>query len=51
MTFYDAFVWAFLSLATGLVAGYVIGWNRAKHPGKVEAQVQSVIDKAKDATK
>lgn len=45
------FVWPTASLVFGLAVGYLVGWNRAAHPGKVEGQLSAAFDKAKDEVK
>lgn len=39
-----AFVACLGSLLIGLGIGYAVGWNRAKHPGKVEDIVGRAAD-------
>lgn len=39
----------FVACVVGAALGYVIGWNRAAHPGKVEAQLSDAVDRAKKA--
>lgn len=51
LTFGMLFWIVFLDAIAFLAIGYAIGWNRAKHPGKVEAQVEAIAEKAKDAIK
>lgn len=36
-----------IAFLAGLGLGYALGWNRAAHPGKVEAQLGSLEDAAK----
>lgn len=39
------------SLCIGLGIGYAVGWNRAKHPGKVEGIVGRAADSISDKVK
>ena len=45
MDFMSAAWWAFGSLVFGLGLGYYVGWSRAKHPGKIEQQIQDIKEK------
>lgn len=51
LTFGMLFWIVFLDALAFLAIGYAIGWNRAKHPGKIEAQAATLVEKAKDAVK
>jgi hypothetical protein len=38
-----------VAFVVGAALGYIVGWNRAAHPGKVEAQLSDAVDRAKKA--
>ncbi len=48
MTFLHAATWAFVSLISGLAAGYWWGYNKVAHEGKVDAFARRLVDRLRN---
>lgn len=40
-----SFLAVFVALVVGLGIGYAVGWNEARHPGKIKEQIDKLRGK------